>query len=149
MQVDIADDGVPAFRRLERGRQVFDRKHRPNGGRGIGHDQLSLARRGSTKSRRPSPSNCRERTEKTMARPGNIISHGALFMYSRPEASIVPQVGMSVETPTPRKERLASASIAEAKTKVACTRIGEARLSRTWRVRICQVGRPIATAASI
>ncbi len=148
-QADVADDGLPSFRRLEGGRQVFDRQNRRGRFYCVGHDQLSFASRGSTRSRRPSPSNCRERTENTMARPGNTISHGALFMYSRPEASIVPQVGMSVETPTPRKERLASASMAEAKTKVACTRMGDARLRRTWRSRICHVAKPMATAASL
>src|SRR5690606_6900046 len=148
MEINISNDRFPAAIAFERGGQIFNGQDRLNRRFNIIHHQLSFARRGSTRSRNASPTSCSERTEKTIASPGKIISHGALFIYSRPEASIVPQVGISAETPTPKNDRLASASIAEAKTNVACTRIGERRLRRIWRDKICQVGNPSDIAAS-
>src|SRR4026209_625961 len=60
-------------------------------------------RRGSRISRRASPRRLMPSTVTKRHRPGKSGSHHAVLMYIRASASMVPQVGISGGSPTPRK----------------------------------------------
>ena len=66
----------------------------------------------------------------------------------RPSAIMLPQLGVCAGTPTPRNDRAASISTAEAATKVACTTSGATMLGSTWRQRMTGSRVPTAWAAS-
>src|SRR5579872_5581461 len=70
--------------------------------------------RGSSRSRSPSPRRLMPSTVKKMHRPGNSASHQDVLMYVRPSASMLPQVGISGGTPSPRKLSDASEMMADA-----------------------------------
>jgi hypothetical protein len=61
---------------------------------------------------------------------------------------MLPQLGMLGGVPAPRKERIASTIIADAATKVPCTRSGGNVLGRMWRHRMRKKPVPLAKAAS-
>src|SRR5690606_27307215 len=79
---------------------------------GGAHVYSSLRRRGSSTSRRPSPTSCSDSTDSTMAMPGNTMIQSADPMYCWPALIMVPQVGISGDTPTPRNDSPASARMA-------------------------------------
>jgi hypothetical protein len=58
---------------------------------------------GSKASLSPSPRRLRAKHVKTMANPGNRVIQKASLIKSRPELIIFPQLGISGETPHPRK----------------------------------------------
>src|SRR6185436_7792013 len=68
--------------------------------------------RGSSRSRRPSPSMLKPKTASDSATAGQIASHGAWYMWSSPaRESMPPHVGKGGGTPSPRNDRLASVRI--------------------------------------
>src|SRR5207244_3625681 len=69
-------------------------------------------KRGSSTSRRPSPSRFRLRPESVRARPGKRLTQNASRMTFLPLAMSLPHDGTYGGTPTPRKPRIASASTA-------------------------------------
>ncbi len=48
------------------------------------------------------------------SRPGQKMSMGFSWKYMRPSEIMLPQEGVSVPMPAPRKERMASVTMAEA-----------------------------------
>src|SRR5262249_11920278 len=109
------------------------------------HAHLS---RGSSASRRPSPSRLNDITVRKIARPGKIASQGALLRKRCAALSMLPHEGSGGCWPRPRNDRLASEMIAVAIESEACT----ARLGRMFG-RICttamrQRGLPTMRAAS-
>ena len=102
----------------------------------------------SSRSRSPSPSAFRPSTENNIASPGNTVRCGAIKRNDRPSLIIEPHDGVGGWTPRPRKLRLASATIAPARPKVACTTMGAAMSGRMWRRRIVNGPRPRDFAAS-
>ncbi len=62
--------------------------------------------------------------------PGRIVSSGALVISSKPSPIIEPQEVSGGCTPTPRKERAASSSIALAMPRVKKTMIVEAEIGQ-------------------
>src|SRR5262245_44672838 len=71
-------------------------------------DQVSL---GSSASRKPSPSMLKDRTVRKIANPGQTAIHGALVRKRCAVLSIEPQDGAGGCWPSPRKDRLASATM--------------------------------------
>src|SRR5580698_1194905 len=104
------------------------------GSLGYVDDARRLARaqssRGSSASRRPSPSRLKPSTARKMATPGNIDIHGAWLTKSFAVLSVDPQEGAGGNCPRPRNDRLASAMIAIATVRLACTMIGGRTLGR-------------------
>src|SRR5439155_11044530 len=109
------------------------------------HDDFEGARHGGTTpradpsartsstSRSPSPRSWGAGPGGARARPGKRTRWGATSRKGRPSSIIAPHDGSGGGAPTPRKERLPSATIAPAMPNVACTRsIGAAR-GRRWR----------------
>src|SRR5262249_1969896 len=95
----------------EMGAQVADAEQR------IGHGSnphMRRARRGSRRSRKPSPNRLTESTTRASATPGAKIVHGARPRKSRLWAIMLPQVGMSGGVPAPRNDSAASIKIADA-----------------------------------
>src|SRR5690606_36501952 len=89
----------------------------------IGH-ALRVLICGSRLSRRPSPSRLKPSTDRKMARPGKMATHGASWIISRASVSIEPQDGNGGCMPRPRKLSAASDSTALPIPSVAMTRIG-------------------------
>src|SRR5437867_4115904 len=112
--------------------QMLHLQQRRGGLRGARHDQIAFRSFGSSRSRKPSPTICSDSAERMIAMPGNTTSQIAWCANCWPLAIIVPHVGSSGGTPTPRNDSPASASTAYAKMNVACTRMGEAMLFRMW-----------------
>jgi hypothetical protein len=83
-----------------------------------------------------------------IASPGNSTTQKAWCAYCWLPATIVPQVGISGGTPTPRNDRPASARIAYAKMNDTCTRIGDIRFGNMCRHRMREVRTPSARTAS-
>src|SRR6185503_16308689 len=75
---------------------------------------MRRAMRGSSLSRSPSPTRLTESTTSASARPGQNTVQGARARYTRLEAIILPQVGISGGVPAPRKDRAASIRMADA-----------------------------------
>jgi hypothetical protein len=73
---------------------------------------IDFRRRGSSRSRIPSPSSCSDNAVMMIARPGNSTIHSAWCAYCWLPATMVPQVGISGGTPTPRNDSAASARMA-------------------------------------
>ena len=89
------------------------------------------------------------KTVSMIAKPGNIANHHLLATkVSRLSASILPQVGTSGGTPSPRKESAASERITLATLKEAITVNGASMFGRIVRKIIESVLSPIALAAS-
>ncbi len=105
-------------------------------------------RRGSSASRRPSPSRLNDSTSRKIDRPGQIAIHGALSMKSFAVFSMLPQLGAGGCWPRPRNDRLASAMIAAAIASVDCTISGDATFGSTCRTAMRHGGLPTARAAS-
>src|SRR5205085_11986563 len=82
----------------------------------VGHraPHMRRARRGSRRSRSPSPNKLTESTTSASAAPGAKIVHGARLRNSRLCAIMLPQVGISGGVPAPRNDRPASIRIADA-----------------------------------
>ena len=97
---------------------------------------------------RASPAMLKARTVTVIAIPGQNMIQGFRVISSRPPLMMLPHVGVPRSTPTPRKERPASARIAPAVRKLAYTMIGATMFGRIWRARIRHVGTPTARAAS-
>ena len=76
---------------------------------GEGEDRRSFGHpRGIEMRRSPSPRKVKASTATTIARPGNISTHGAWISTSRPSASMPPSDGVGGCVPRPRKLRPAS-----------------------------------------
>src|SRR5262249_3709307 len=82
------------------------------------HDQRE---RGSSASRRPSPTKLKARTARKIASPGQTAIQGALTRKRWAELSMLPHDGAGGCWPRPRKDRDASAMMAAAIESVACT----------------------------
>src|SRR5713226_11400 len=65
--------------------------------------------------------------------PGNVEIHQAESRYSRPSCTMPPQDGVGGWMPRPRKESVASSTMARANSRVAITTIEESTLGSTWR----------------
>src|SRR5205807_2520858 len=65
--------------------------------------------------------------------PGKVEIHHALSRYSRPSWIIPPHDGVGGWMPRPRKESVASSTIARASSSVATTTSDESTLGRMWR----------------
>src|SRR5262249_19630466 len=68
-----------------------------------------------------------------MARPGHHAIHGAVSRNCWAALSMVPQLGRGGCTPSPRKDRIASAMTAPGMDTVAWTRSALLMLGRMWR----------------
>src|SRR5262245_65553721 len=68
-----------------------------------------------------------------MASPGHHAIHGAVSRNCWAVFSMVPQLGRGGCTPSPRKERIASAMMAPGMDTVAWTRSALLMLGRIWR----------------
>ena len=73
------------------------------------------------------------RTVTRMARPGKVASHHAVERYTRPSASMPPQVGVGGWTPRPRKDSADSMTMTRAMSRVATTSHGVKAFGSTWR----------------
>src|SRR5205085_5796400 len=82
----------------------------------VGHagSHIRRARRGSRRSRSPSPKRLTHSTTSASAAPGAKIVHGARLRNSRLCAIMLPQVGISGGVPAPRNDSPASIRIADA-----------------------------------
>src|SRR5262249_19943330 len=88
---------------------------------------------GSNTSRSPSPTRLKASTDKSIATPGKIDSHGALSSTGAPSRIIFPQVGVGGETPRPIKLRLASMRMADAVNTLASTTVSPSKLGKMCR----------------
>src|SRR5882672_11557078 len=104
--------------------------------------------RGSSASRRRSPTRLIASTVARMANPGSVGSHHATVTKSRPSEIIWPHVGYERPEPTPRNDSAASARIACATCSVDNTTIDDSVLGRTCRKMMRSRPTPIARAAS-
>src|SRR4051794_12156152 len=93
-----------------------------------------------------SPSRLKPKTTTKIAKPGKRAIQGALSKYSREELSILPQLGAGGCWPRPRKERLASATIAIAVVKTICTIKGLMAFGAIWKISILSEVAPAARA---
>lgn len=103
--------------------------------------------RGSSASRRASPSTLNESTTAKMASPGNTAIHHASWMNPRPSASIRPHEGSGGWVPSPMNESAASARMAKARLTDVWTITGAATLGSTWRPMMRASPAPIERAA--
>ena len=92
--------------------------------------------RGSSKSRRPSPSMLRPSTVMEMATPEEMEIHGPETIWLRPSLRMEPHVGSGGCTPMPRKLKPASIMMANAALSVARTTMGVRILGSTCLVMI-------------
>src|SRR6516165_500566 len=104
--------------------------------------------RGSSRSRRPSPTRLKPTTVTRMARPGNVAIQGAVSINDRPVASIEPHSGVGGVAPRPRNDSPAVSTMVNPTVSVAKTMIGDRTLGRTWRPRMRTAPAPTAPAAS-
>ena len=74
---------------------------------------------------------------------------GAEENTTRASAMMLPQVGISLGKPRPRKLKIASSKIADAQTYVPCTTIGAIEFGSTCLSKIFHVGVPTEIAASM
>ena len=111
--------------------------------------QTEPRRRGSRRSRMPSPSRLKASTVIVIATPGNSTSHhgGTMPAFSA-SASMLPQVGAGGGIPTPRNPSDASMMIATPRWVVARMRKGATHCGRTWRSMIRDREAPTLRAAS-
>src|SRR5258707_14632236 len=77
--------------------------------------------RGSSASRRPSPTRLNDSTTRKIASPGHSAIHGALVRKRGAALSMLPQDGEGGCCPKPKNDSAASAMIAAAIESVACT----------------------------
>src|SRR5439155_7902905 len=92
--------------------QMLDLQQSAGGAREARHRYSAFRSLGSSRSRKPSPTICSDSAERMIAMPGNTTSQIAWCANCWPLAIIVPQVGSSGGTPTPRNDSPASASTA-------------------------------------
>src|SRR5206468_9545557 len=76
--------------------------------------RYSPLRRGSSRSRRASPTRLNARTATMIASPENVVIHGQHLMYWRPSLRMFPQLGVGGGIPSPRNDRPASVRMAVA-----------------------------------
>src|SRR5450631_245054 len=86
---------------------------------------------GSSASRRPSPSRLELSTSRKIARPGRKKKTGSEARNVTESVRMLPSVGVGAGTPTPRKDRAASALTLVGKISVPYTRIGAHRFGRS------------------
>src|SRR5262245_61045340 len=116
LRIDLFDPGEDRVHDLDR-RDLFasDQRDQLGGGQPaqiVGHDYLPRSR-GSSVSRRASPSRFEPKTARLMAMPGKSTSQGAFWANSAAETdSIRPHDGYGSGTPRPRKESAASTRMA-------------------------------------
>src|SRR5260370_1417751 len=103
VEADIVDRGDPAGIAAELDREIVDFEQ-------MAH--VSTFRRGSSTSRRPSPSRFMPSVARLIAIPGNSMIHHACTEWSRPSEMMLPQLGVGGDGPTPRKLSAASARMA-------------------------------------
>ena len=84
-----------------------------------------------------------------MAMPGNAASHQAMRMSLAPCVNMVPQVGISGGTPTPRKDRDASMMMANPSVMVPSTIYEATTLGRIVAQHMRAEPAPMALAASV
>src|SRR5215472_18503889 len=111
-------------------------------------DAQPRRRRGSLRSRKPSPSRLKPSTVTMIASPGRVARCGESRMYDKPKASVAPQLGVGGGTPRPRKLSAASVVIAVPMPSVASTSSGAAALGRMCPSTIRGPVSPITRAAS-
>ena len=104
--------------------------------------------RGSSASRRPSPTRLSDNTTRKIENPGQIAIHGAVVRKRCAALSMLPQEGAGGCCPSPQNDSAASALIAAAIESVACTKSAGMMLGRMWNSAIRQRGLPMARAAS-
>src|SRR2546427_8870273 len=156
----LADD-AKGFSGIDRERDSIDGAKRAFAQRKLGVDVLQLEqvterhqRRSleSSASRSESPSRLKLYTVIEMATPGMMSSHGSCGRKERPVVIICPQSGVGGWAPRPRKERTASARIANPADSETCTRTGFMRVGmwcrRTMRTGVAPSDR-VATTNSI
>src|SRR5438552_3478668 len=76
--------------------------------------RYSPLRRGSSRSRRASPTRLNASTATMIASPENVVIHGQHLMYCRPSLRMFPQLGVGGGMPSPRNDRPASVRMAVA-----------------------------------
>src|SRR5207247_1554636 len=124
------------------------------GGRGaqgeVGRAPQPLRRSlGSQASRSVSPKRLKPKTDRLMARPGKMASHGACSMKARPVLdSIKPHDGVGGCVPTPRKLSDASMRMALPSQMEARMRMGAVTWGRRWMAMIGKSLQPMACAAA-
>ena len=87
--------------------------------------------RGSSASRRPSPTKFTASTVRKIASPGNTVSHHHCSVVEIAPDSRLPQLAVGGWMPNPRNESVLSSRIASATTNVAFTMIGPAQFGTT------------------
>src|ERR1700722_10744255 len=112
------------------------------------HLEASGACRGSSRSRKPSPSMLTANRVVKRKTPGKKTRVGRICQSERASARILPQDGVVGGVPAPMKDRAASRIMAVAQTKVACTISGDTMPGSRWRTMIIGRDVPAATAAS-
>src|SRR5207249_4198654 len=70
--------------------------------------RYSPLRRGSSRSRKASPTRLNASTATMIASPENVVIHGQHLMYCRPSLRMLPQLGVGGGMPSPRNDRPAS-----------------------------------------
>ena len=96
----------------------------------------------------PSPRRLNARTVSVMARPGNIMSHGARNSSLRPRPSMSPHSASGGWTPRPKKPRAAASRMAVEMPSVARTMMEGRTLGSTCLKTIFAFESPMTRAAA-
>src|SRR5882757_609941 len=139
-EADAVDRAHRAVHGAELHGQVLDLQQR------AGHDWRPDCWRGSTASRRPSPTKLTHSTMSATAMPGGNHSQGIELITVTPWAlvSMFPQLGRGGWTPSPRNDRAASCRMQLATVRVKITTIWLSAAGR--RCRVINQPRPAPTA---
>src|SRR5215218_263061 len=140
-ELDTIQDLRHAFIRPDRKAQVPDLEN--------GRAHRERLRRGSTMSRRPSPSRLKPSTVRKIARPGKVENHQASGRYWRLSEIASPQSGSGGVAPMPRKPSTAATRIVKPMPMVARTMTGEMQFGRMWRKRMRAPLAPMHCSASM
>src|SRR6185312_4265248 len=108
-----------------------------------------LLPRGSSASRRPSPSRLKPRLTMRMATPGMAATHHWSRMKRRPDAIIAPHSGSGGCAPRPRKPRPAAVRMMPAMSSVTRTTREEMHSGMMWRSTMRQGEAPISRTAAM
>src|SRR5690606_34312383 len=130
----------------------------PAGAAGNGHAEILHLQqgfahwpplRGSSASRRPSPSRLKPRLTMRMAKPGIAATHHWSRMKRRPEAIIAPHSGSGGCAPRPRKPSPAAVRMMPAMSSVTRTMSEEMHKGMMWRSTMRHGEAPISRTAEI
>src|SRR5262249_45318585 len=141
-ELDVVEDLSHALVGAHREAQILHLQQRIGGHR----ERLS---RGSTMSRRPSPSKLKPSTVRKMASPGKVENHHASGRYCRLSAMASPQSGSGGVAPMPRKPSTAATKMVNPMPMVARTMIGEMALGRMCKNRMRGAPAPMHCKASM